>query len=136
MSVRQRRSILRFTVPLDASFSFVLPVAVLVLVPILAVVDAPPGAVGVAAILSAVILGGCGVVMAAGLAGTMLRGEAEHPEIARYLAKSARGSAAGGSGSTVRELVYAAPGPVSHDSAPGGSALTGSAPSAQVRTAR
>lgn len=132
MSVRQRRSILRFTVPLDASFSFVLPVAVLVLVPILAVFEAPPRAVGVAAILSAVILGGCGVVMAAGLAGTMLRGEAEHPEIARYLAKSARGPAGGGLASrvVVEEPVYAGPAPA------GGSATGGSVPSGQVRTAR
>lgn len=87
---RQRRSILRYTVPLDAGFSFLLPGVVLLLVPVLALFDAPPQALGVLAILSAVVLGGCGVVMAVGLAGTLLRGEGEHPEIARYLEKSAR----------------------------------------------
>lgn len=93
MRGRERRPAyraLRLVLPLDGAGSFLLPVVLLLAVPVLVWLDPPAVMVGAAVIGSAIVLGGCGAVMAAAMARTMLRGEAEHPEMARFLLSSHR----------------------------------------------
>jgi len=87
---RPSNRLLRVTLPLDGAGSFLLPVLLLAAVPVLAWLDPSVRLMGAVAIGSAVVLGGCGIVMAAAMARTMLRGEAEHPEMARFLLASRR----------------------------------------------
>ncbi|MBA3417112.1 MAG: hypothetical protein ACR2KO_16145 [Geodermatophilaceae bacterium] len=82
--------LLKVVLPLDGSASFLLPVLLLAAVPVLRWLDPSATLVGAVVIGSAVVLGACGVLMAAAMARTMLRGEAEHPEMARFLASSRR----------------------------------------------
>lgn len=90
MRPRPRHRLLGLVFALDGSFSFLLPVLVLAAVPVLVWLDPPAALVGAAAIGSAAVLGGCGIIMAAAMARTMLRGDAEHPEMARFLLSSRR----------------------------------------------
>lgn len=62
----------------------------LVGVPLLVLFDVPSAVIGIALIGSAIVLGGCGVLMAGAMARTMLRGEDEHPELVGFLARSRR----------------------------------------------
>lgn len=82
--------LLRLVLPLDGSASFLLPVLLLAAVPVLVWLDVSVRLLGAVLIGCAVVLGGCGTVMAAAMARTMLRGEAEHPEMARFLLASRR----------------------------------------------
>ncbi len=81
---------LRVTLPIDGSGSFIFPVLLLAAVPVLAWLDLSAWILGSVVIAAAVVLGGCGVVMAAAMARTMRSGEAEHPEMARFLLRTRR----------------------------------------------
>lgn len=85
-----RRSMLRWTLPVDGSGSFLLPVVLLAAVPALVWLQPPAWVLATVVFVTAIVLGACGVVMAAAMALTMLRGEAEHPEMARYLLRTQR----------------------------------------------
>ncbi len=82
--------LLRIVLPLDGSVSFLLPVVLMAAVPVLVWLDPAAWVLASVVIAAAVVLGGCGVVIAAAMARTMLRGEAEHPEVARFLLSSRR----------------------------------------------
>ena len=84
------RSPLRWTLPLDGAGSFLLPPAMLASVPLLAWTQTPAWLIGVVIIAACAVLGGCGVVMAVAMAKTMRSGDAEHPEMARFLRDAAR----------------------------------------------
>ncbi len=88
---RRGPQLLSVTAPVDAWGSFALPLLLLAAVPVLAVADASRtlvGVVGLVVIGCAVVLGGCGIVMAVAMARTMRRGGVEHPELARFLART------------------------------------------------
>lgn len=85
-----RRSLLRWTLPIDGSGSFLLPVALLAAVPALVWLQPPAWVLATVVFGAAIVLGACGLVIAGAMAATMLRGEAEHPEMARFLHESAR----------------------------------------------
>lgn len=74
----------------DGTGSFALPVVLLAAVPLLAVLDAPAALIGGLVLLAAVVLGGCGVVLAATMTRALYRGEPEHPELLRFLAETSR----------------------------------------------
>lgn len=81
---------MRWTLPIDGSGSFLLPVVLLAAVPLLLWVQPPSWLIGAITIVAAGVLGGCGVVMAVAMARTMISGEAEHPEMVRFLQESGR----------------------------------------------
>lgn len=88
---RRRPSRLLWVVAaVDGTGSFALPVVLLVAIPLLVWVNASPALIGIAVLAVATVLGGCGAVLAAAMAGTMLRGEDEHPQLARFLDSSRR----------------------------------------------
>lgn len=82
--------ILKVVLPLDGSASFLLPVVLLAAVPLLLWLDLSMRLVGAVVIGAATVLGACGALMAAAMASTVLRGQAEHPEMARFLLSSRR----------------------------------------------
>lgn len=75
----------------DGTGSFALPVVLLAAVPLLAALDAPAALIGGLVLVAAVVLGGCGLVLAATMTQSLRRGDAEHPELVRFLAESHRG---------------------------------------------
>src|SRR4051794_19963826 len=72
--------VLRRVMQIDAWVSFYAPVVFMLCVPILVVVDVPGWVVTTVVFTAAVILGGCGIVMAGVCAVAAARGRLEFPD--------------------------------------------------------
>ncbi|WP_019877300.1 hypothetical protein [Sporichthya polymorpha] len=77
---RPEDRMLRRVMQVDAWVSFYTPAVFLLCVPVLAVADVPGWLVTTVVLVAAVVLGGCGIVMAAVCAVAVARGRLEFPD--------------------------------------------------------
>ena len=78
--MERRHRGLQIVMTIDGWLSFICPPVALLGIPLLVVTDAPVGVIGATVLVLAVILGGCGVVMAGLLAVDAAHGRLDFPE--------------------------------------------------------